>query len=286
MYVLKASGRLGNQFMQYCFCRYMREIRGKDIYYDTSALKYHLERGYELEKIMNIKDLSISNIKKLRSFGIDSIEFPPQIVSSVYWKKQKKRMEEKGLFININEENVENIESCDKDIMFGGYFIDHKYYDEIRNILKKEFEFKGELGEKNKKICEEIENTNSVGIHIRQGDYKLIKELNVCDKLYYQSAIRTICEKTQNANFFVFSDEKVKEILPQNYNYIFVKGNEGMDAYKDIWLMTKCKHLIISNSTFSFMAALLNENEGYTVVPSCYKVGTIFNGWRKEWIKI
>ena len=69
---------------------------------------------------------------------------------------------------------------------------------------------------------------------------------------------------------FVFSDdiEWCKENISFPYKTIFVKGDEEK-VELDMWLMSFCDHNIISNSSFSWWGAWLNENaEKYVIAPS------------------
>ncbi len=50
--------------------------------------------------------------------------------------------------------------------------------------------------------------------------------------------------------------------------------NSGIDSYKDMQLMSKCRGNIIANSTFSQWASILNEYpEHITVYPAKYMKG-------------
>ena len=75
-------------------------------------------------------------------------------------------------------------------------------------------------------------------------------------------------EKIENPTFFVFSNdmEWVKENIQINSRVFYVDIKSGDDSYKDMQLMSKCKHNIIANSSFSWWGAWLNENKNKIVV--------------------
>ncbi|MCZ0860829.1 alpha-1,2-fucosyltransferase [Methanocorpusculum sp. MG] len=103
---------------------------------------------------------------------------------------------------------------------------------------------------------------NSVCIHVRRGDYVQNKDVNdmvgVCGLMYYIKGISYISQNISNPIFFVFSDdiEWAKNNLTFPSEPIFMPMSErGID---DLHLMSRCKHFIISNSTFSWWAAFLS----------------------------
>ena len=84
----------------------------------------------------------------------------------------------------------------------------------------------------------------------------------------YDGDNEKIEEKIENPTFFVFSNdmEWVKENIQINSRVFYVDINSGDDSYKDMQLMSKCKHNIIANSSFSWWGAWLNENKNKIVV--------------------
>jgi hypothetical protein len=73
-------------------------------------------------------------------------------------------------------------------------------------------------------------------------------------------------------------------------NVIFL---EGEPHYIDFYLLSLCKHNIISNSTFGWWAAWLNQNPNKVVVttqlwidPKLYHLHPVLDVWPEGWIKI
>ena len=66
---------------------------------------------------------------------------------------------------------------------------------------------------------------------------------------------------TSNPVFYCFSDdiEWCKANLP-GADIRYVDWNQGSESYLDMYLMSRCKHNVVSNSTFSMWAAWLNNN--------------------------
>ncbi|MFW5831903.1 MAG: alpha-1,2-fucosyltransferase, partial [Prolixibacteraceae bacterium] len=138
-----------------------------------------------------------------------------------------------------------------------------KVLPEMKKKFSLDFELKAEAGD----VLNLIQQKNAVALHIRRTDYLYGKTGDrfggICTDTYYQKAIRRIKNTVSNPFFVVFSDdiESVKKQfdIPDSY---FVRGNPG---YLDLYLMSRCHHFILANSTFSFWAAMLSENEEKTV---------------------
>ena len=90
---------------------------------------------------------------------------------------------------------------------------------------------------------------------------------------YYEKAVDYIKEKVENPRFFIFSDDV--DFVNKEFDWLsdkcIVTGNEGDESYRDMQLMSLCKHNITANSTFSQWGALLNKNKDHiTVYPGAY----------------
>lgn len=113
-----------------------------------------------------------------------------------------------------------------------------------------------------RQILAKVENTESVSVHVRRGDYMHSKENRSIPITYQKRAMKMMERLLPNVTFFVFSDDLdyVRSELREYENLIFVdNAREPMASLLDFLIMSKCKHNIIANSTFSWWAAYLNR---------------------------
>lgn len=160
-----------------------------------------------------------------------------------------------------------------------GFWIEEKYIYGRLDELRKHFVFPGITDDRNTAYFKDIESCNSVSLHVRRGDYLSKTYENMFVSLgreYYENAVGYIKERVTGPRFFIFSDDAdfVREEFKWLDNKCIVTGNDGDLSYRDMQLMSRCKHNIIANSTFSQWGALLNDNEGHiTVYPAAYLKG-------------
>ena len=144
-------------------------------------------------------------------------------------------------------------------------------------ILREEFEVITPPSTENQEILREIISRNAVCVHIRRGDYlnEKWKALQVCDFKYYNEAINQAKKELTDPVFYVFSTSH-DDIEWIKANYHFDADIHYVDLnnpdYEEFRLMKNCKHFIISNSTFSWWAAFLSNNQSKVVwTPSIWR---------------
>ena len=147
------------------------------------------------------------------------------------------------------------------------YFIDNA--DDVRNS----FRFRRSLSGEAVALAEQIQNSNSVSLHVRRGDYvnfeRNTKLFGETDISYYKNAIAYIGERVDKPHFFVFSDdiawcrENIK--IPFPVKYLDEKTAGPKNAFH-LELMSLCKHNVITNSSFSWWGAWLNRNPKKIVI--------------------
>lgn len=155
-------------------------------------------------------------------------------------------------------------------IYLDGFWQSPKYFSEIAPTLKEEFSVRKELLADLKITPEEMLKSESVAIHIRRGDFLNPKAADFHGfpgVEYYSRAITLFKERIPEPRFFYFTDDVkwVEEnIVPMNEGKV-VSAITGSSIH-DFYLMTKCKHNIIANSSFSWWTAWLNNNSEKIVI--------------------
>lgn len=275
MFIISIDGGLGNQMFQYAFYLSMKErFPDNKVYLDLSMLREGTHNGYELKRVFGI-DAPLADLEDV----VKCSEYcPAQIKNSTIINQLNKVRRilfgMKQSYI-VQEDSSAFYEECFKLNALHSYYLrgvwaNVRYFENIKEKVCNEFTFMQMQGEKNRLLRTKIENTNSISIHFRKGDYVKFG-FEVLNEKYYHNAIEYMNTKVLNPQYFVFSDDicSAREVIGQQDNLVFVNENVGADSYIDMMLMSLCKHNIIANSTFSFWGAYLNKNpEKIVIYPS------------------
>lgn len=174
----------------------------------------------------------------------------------------------------------------DEDI-FTGQRLSFKYkgagIELIADEINDTFVFPEILDKKNLETLDYIKNHNSVAIHARRGDMLGGNYIYYVTG-FFKRAVRYIRKHTENPVFFIFCDPGSVQWAVDNANILglypnkdeihFVDWNKSSDSYRDMQLMSACKHQIITNSTFGWWAAWMNKNPDKITISPEYKINT------------
>lgn len=284
---------LGNQMSQYAFYLNKKKLDSSTRFiFDRRSLSTH--NGYELKRAFGIEYTeSISDRLLFYIFRFLLIE-RIQIVS----RPLKYILKTFGIVV-INERpnydfDAEIIKPARGIRFFYGGWHSEKNFNDVKNLVISTFKFcKTKQNEIEVNLLEEIRNTNSVSIHVRRGDFLtgINKELygSICTPEYFKEAIKKILSLVENPHFYVFSNDVDWVKTNLNYeNLTVVDFNHGQNSWIDMYLMSKCKHNINSNSTFSWWGAWLNSNPGKIIVVPQYFLNNVVTKdfYPEKWLKI
>lgn len=230
--VVGFMGGVGNQLFQYCLYNSFQQKGNAVFFMDRTGQFASIHNGLEVNKYfdVNMRKVPLWLYYCLRPFA---------------------------RFTTSTEENFK-----ESAVFFHGYWQDKKYIPTPLSIKFKSLP----LSPKNEEVLRCMQNSESVSLHVRRGDY--LSPLNVgtfggiCTEAYYQQAIAIIRKHYTNPKFFIFSDD-----IAWCRSHLDLKGatyidwNTGEDSIYDMYLMANSKANVIANSTFSFWGAMLSRNE-------------------------
>ncbi len=127
--------------------------------------------------------------------------------------------------------------------------------------LQKTLTFHVPFPKKTRVLIKKAEKENSVAVHLRRGDYLHFFHHHVLPMSYYQKAMAEMRRRLKNPVFYFFSDDMdfVKKTFADLKDpHVFVDWHQK--DTEDLALMSRMKHQIIANSTFSWWGAFLNPN--------------------------
>lgn len=275
MIIVRFRGGMGNQMFQYAFLRYL-EMKGATLKADLSEFKcMKTHAGYELDKAFDLHpaEASYKEIRAVADYIPVMHRFPfSRKVFEMLYKKETKRVEAEGpkkshiseeKYFDMSEDERLHLASSSEDLYMDGFWIKPDMYDD--EVLKC-FTFSKILDEKYKGT---IEDEHSCSVHVRCGDYTGTG-LDILGKEYYEKAAEKILSEDADVKFYVFSDdrEKAEKLLSPFMKKIVFCDTPASHAYDDMYLMSRCRHHIIANSTFSFWGARLSaDKSGITICP-------------------
>lgn len=288
MIITRLQGGMGNQMFQYALGRDLSIKYGVPFKIDVESykIKNAVERHYDLDVFNIVED--IANEKEVPFFYRNSNR---NLFLSKLNSVLNKFLKNKGKETSFSFDS--NILEVGLDIYLDGYWQSPKYFENIEDIIRKDFILKNKLSLNIENLKEVIKKENSLCIHVRRGDYVGNSHHEVVGQEYYKQAIEKMKSLTTIDKIYVFSDDIkwCEENMSFEFPSMFV-GEEyaGQKAEGHMTLMSACHNFIIPNSSFAWWSAFLSENKDKKViVPKQWFPDESINSSDlipKEWIRI
>lgn len=262
MIILQIQGGLGNQLFQYAMAKSLSCRLGKQLYLDISFYRYSQEREYNLDFFPNIVERPILGTKRdydklmsIKSY-INRLNDNYEDISVVSYSERTAMFNVYNVFPLFTEDLI----------YMKGYFQSEMYFgdigEDIRNI------FSVGIPNQYNKLLQQIRQTESVAVHFRRGDYVTSPHAAGfyvhCSMGYYQKSIEFISHKVSKPlSLFIFSDD-IQWVKANFYKVgcpvVFIENSVKQHPAIPLLIMSKCKHQITANSSYSWWAAWLNNN--------------------------
>ena len=262
MLISRLAGGLGNQLFQWAIAEASAARNDTEFSLDLSFYKTQSWRAFQLNEFKNIKFINPNEI----DFKNKNVFFLPEDLS--------------------NEDIIPISYEKNEIVIIQGYWQSEKYFKDqellIKEKLKIDESFKQDLLNKYPVLKEQ-----TISIHIRRTDYIQLSHYHANQTLsYYDDALEIL--NKNNAKLVILSDDI--QWCKENLKYKNTTFIENNTPFEDLYIMSLCKDNIIANSTFSWWAAWINENEYKKVIaPKNWFTNSNLNTKNlipEQWIKI
>jgi hypothetical protein len=250
------QGRLGNQLFIYFAAKYFEEHHHKKIIFISD----HSNKLHKLGINDNSQELVMPEILfKVTVFALSKISKFKFFFRYIYFCKE------------IGYENLNK--QIDEIKFISGYFQTFYYAEnssfaqeqiqQVRYVLQKKFGFDTDIISK-----------NALAIHVRRGDYLLVKNsyFGIISDGYYLSSIRKMLSLYDIKDIYIFSDSPISKNLENQIKKSFpsLELNDTSNLNSDIQtlaLLTCFTYHIISNSTYSWWGTYLSVANKKVIAP-------------------
>lgn len=254
MVVVKIGDGLGNQMFNYVCGYSVAKHDGDTLLLDTSEVDNSSFRSFGLDNF-NI------DFTERESFGNKS-----------FFQKIYKRLRRNLKYDVIMERKDESVpldlsvyrKKHLRNKYLHGYFQNLYYFNDCKEDIVRQFTPKQELRSEVKELIARFSGENLCSLHIRGGD---ITPLPVD---YYRGAVKKLEAEGGKVKYIVFSNvrgfaaEYVSE-LGIDAEFIWDMGR--FTDVEELFLMKACTRHVLSDSTFSRWAALLDVRGGTVMAP-------------------
>ncbi len=272
MIIVRLKGGLGNQMFQYAMGRTIALRHGTTLRFDLQDIATDEARAYGLP-VWRIAGEPVSRMNVLRMRVLDQMSRKLR-PSAPYYKHPVIVEREFPFDCNLLE--------AKRDCWLFGNWQSEKYFEAVAGQIRADFTSASEISATSRAVEREIlaSGNRSVFLHIRRADYvhylpNLLAH-GSCSVEYYLRAADLIAQQVSDPCFFAFSDEPewVRENLRLPYRTAIVSHNKPGNGFhvgsehEDLWLMSRCRHAVLANSSFSWWGAWLNsERERMVIAP-------------------
>lgn len=284
MLIGKMFGGLGNQMFIWAALRALSLRNKQNLYLDTySGFTYD-------KKFHRIFALDAFNLKYNLAPRLYSWNFPGGRLS---WKISMKLG--RVLFnpvLRIIKEQSENeidqrlFDPFTDNAYFVGYWQSEDYVSDCIDVIRNDFKFSKTVPPETREEETEIKKAGARSVFIGIRRYQECKNVPVkylSSREYYAAAMKQIAQEVPDPVFFLFTQDHAwaRENLPSGYRIVYIRSKEGDErAWEDLFLMSLCRHHIISHSTFYWWGGFLGEAGGITIAPPSPKLHFLCRKWR------
>jgi len=266
MIAVLIQGRLGNQLFQYAMAFSIAKELKTSFFFDQSAEKIYINKYFEIPNYrFAILDYTLFNIKGYKN------------LFTFYFRRNFYHLINKIQVSNHIKEEDLDASKFQNHTLYIGYFQSENYFKPYKNELLSYLTIKKEyIKLYYQKFKENFKNKKIITVHIRRGDYAHLPQWNLGGSdlrlplTYYKQAIQPY-QKDSKVLFVFIGDDF--PFIEENFGFIPNKIISKESEIIDFLHLVYADVCIISNSTFSWWGAYLNQKQDKVVICPKYFLG-------------
>lgn len=266
--VVRISGGIGNQIFQIGFGDFLKRKYNFEIVYDISSYTNTSSPNRKFVGDLLFPDGNYENktiIDIEQSFELTRKAYRNEFLGKV------KIIFQKILYLIKDQLVIHNSEIIFWGWNIFGSHINHVFIGNWQDFHYLSKEFKDEIHLNLVKVAKPLialDLENDIGIHIRRGDYLDIGSIHkVIEDSYYVKALSIFKQSPGSRRILLFSDDDSCELNLGQSGEVTHVNNFIQDDLTQLLVMSSLRNLVIANSTFSAVAALIGGNEKQIVAP-------------------
>lgn len=259
--IARLIGGLGNQLFQYAAARRISLRSGLPLKLDLGGFESYALRTYRLGAFRIAATRAASDeVLALRGPALGPV------LERLPLPRRRTHVKERHFHFDSR------ILAIRGPAYLAGYWQSERYFADVAENIRAEITVDAAPAGDNAETLRAIESGESVCVHVRRGDYVTNKRAQrrhgACSLEYYGEAVAGIRERVERPHYFVFSDDPAwaRANLSFDGPVRFVDHNGPDHDFEDLRLMSRCRHHIIANSTFSWWGAWLARRAGQVVI--------------------
>ena len=153
--------------------------------------------------------------------------------------------------------------------VFNGYWQAPQYFDDLKPAFSERIQFPEQLTAPLKQEAAKIRGENAVCLAIRRYEEVPKPKHHILQLDYFQQAMVRIEATVDKPHYFVFAQDMnwARAQIKSAHPVTFASEKDlHTGVIQDLYLMTQCRHFILSNSSLHWWAAWLNHAANKTVI--------------------
>lgn len=277
----------GNQLFQYATGYALAKEIGCELELDVSFFEYIKKFHTSNTRINNLDKLKLTAPKfrcKPETYCFyryaSKLRMPTVIMTDgkwmpVAWENVPKCRDDQS-------ELLERLKQKGEGVIYG-FWQNTCYFNKYIEDLRCQFVPNYELCQEVKSLLDDIKRCTSVGVHIRRGDFVQLGWDKGAD--YYIRGMEEMKSLVDNPRFYIITDDIdwVHAEFDGDSTITIIDVETETKDIDEFFLLSSCKHQIVTESTFGWWAAYLNTAPFAKVIVPADAEGRIF---KDNWIRI